>query len=86
MNKLYVKLDASGYVSDAVYYQPGDYTEFLGEEKPNDLLTTSFSSSVKELDLHCSMSLAIDISVGIQLFAAPSMNKSHAHLFVWGRI
>jgi len=42
MKKLYVKLDASGYVSDAVYYQPGDYTEFLGEEKPNDLLNECY--------------------------------------------
>ena len=42
MKKLYVKLDASGYVSDAVYYQPGDYTEFLGEEKPNDLLNKCY--------------------------------------------
>ena len=42
MKKLYIKLDASGYVSDAVYYQPGDYTEFLGEQKPDDLLNECY--------------------------------------------
>ena len=42
MKKLYVKLDASGYVFDAVYYQPGDYTEFLGEQKPDDLLNECY--------------------------------------------
>jgi len=42
MKTLYIRLDASGYVSDAIYYQHQGYIEFLGEGKPEDLLNECY--------------------------------------------
>jgi len=42
MKTLYIRLDASGYVSDAIYYQHQGYIEFLGEAKPEDLLNECY--------------------------------------------
>jgi len=42
MKTLYIRLDASGYVSDAIYYQHQGYIEFLGKGKPDDLLNECY--------------------------------------------
>ena len=42
MKTLYIRLDASGYVSDAIYYQHQGYLEFLGKGKPDDLLNECY--------------------------------------------
>ena len=41
-NKLHLKFDASGYVIDGVFYQPGSYTIFEGEEIPEDFLNSCY--------------------------------------------
>lgn len=41
-SKLYIKFDASGYVIDGVFYQPGTYTEFQGEEIPDCFLNECY--------------------------------------------
>ena len=40
--KLHLKFDASGYVIDGVFYQPGTYTEFQGEDIPEDFLNLCY--------------------------------------------
>ena len=45
MKTLYIRLDASGYVSDAIYYEHQGYIEFLGEGKPEDLLNECYTLS-----------------------------------------
>lgn len=41
-SRLYIKFDASGYVIDGVFYQPGTYAEYEGEEIPEGFLNECY--------------------------------------------